>query len=38
VGVNPYTVNDPAEMKRLIGAGVTGMFSDFPQVLKQVIG
>jgi glycerophosphoryl diester phosphodiesterase len=38
VGVNPYTVNDPAEMKRLIGAGVTGMFSDFPQVLRQVIG
>lgn len=38
VGVNPYTVNDPAEMKRLIEAGVTGMFSDFPQVLKQMIG
>jgi glycerophosphoryl diester phosphodiesterase len=38
VGVNPWTVNDPAEMKRLISAGVTGMFTDFPQVLKQIIG
>ncbi|MCL4300820.1 MAG: glycerophosphodiester phosphodiesterase [Anaerolineae bacterium] len=38
VGVNPWTVNDPAEMKRLIAAGVTGIFTDFPQLLKQVIG
>lgn len=38
IGVNPWTVNDPAEMKQLIAAGVTGMFSDFPQVLKQVAG
>lgn len=38
IGVNPWTVNDTAEMKRLIQAGVTGMFSDFPQVLRQVIG
>lgn len=38
VGVNPWTVNDPAEMKRLITAGVTGMFTDFPQILKQIIG
>lgn len=38
IGVNPWTVNEPAEMERLIAAGVTGMFSDFPQVLKQVIG
>jgi glycerophosphoryl diester phosphodiesterase len=38
VGVNPWTVNDPAEMKRLIAAGVTGIFTDFPQVLKQIIG
>ncbi len=38
IGVNPWTVNDPAEMKRLIAAGVTGMFTDFPQVLKQVAG
>ncbi|MBE7554160.1 MAG: glycerophosphodiester phosphodiesterase [Anaerolineales bacterium] len=38
VAVNPWTVNDPAGMKRLIAAGVTGIFTDFPQVLKQVIG
>lgn len=38
VGVNPWTVNDPAEMERLIAAGVTGIFTDFPQVLKQIIG
>jgi glycerophosphoryl diester phosphodiesterase len=38
VGVNPWTVNEPAEMKHLIAAGVTGMFTDFPQVLKQIIG
>lgn len=38
VGVNPWTVNDPAEMERLIRAGVTGMFTDFPQILKRVIG
>lgn len=38
IGVNPWTVNDPAEMKRLIAASVTGMFTDFPQVLKQIAG
>jgi glycerophosphoryl diester phosphodiesterase len=37
LAVNPWTVNDPAEMERLIHAGVTGMFTDFPQVLQQVI-
>lgn len=37
IGVNPWTVNDPAEMKRLIAAGVTGMFTDFPQLLRQII-
>jgi glycerophosphoryl diester phosphodiesterase len=37
IGVNPYTVNSPADMERLIQAGVTGLFTDFPQLLKQVI-
>lgn len=37
IGVNPWTVNDPAEMKRLIAAGVTGMFTDFPQLLRQLL-
>ncbi|NJN95481.1 MAG: glycerophosphodiester phosphodiesterase [Anaerolineales bacterium] len=38
IGVNAWTVNDPAEMERLIAAGVTGLFTDFPQVLRQVAG
>ncbi|MCK6627345.1 MAG: glycerophosphodiester phosphodiesterase [Anaerolineae bacterium] len=37
IGINPWTVNEPAEMERLIAAGVTGIFTDFPQVLRQVI-
>lgn len=37
IGVNPWTVNNPAEMKRLIAASVTGMFTDFPQLLQQII-
>jgi glycerophosphoryl diester phosphodiesterase len=31
--VHPYTVNDPAEMSRLMALGVTGMFTDAPDVL-----
>ena len=31
--VHPYTVNDPGVMERLAGIGVTGMFTDFPDVL-----
>jgi glycerophosphoryl diester phosphodiesterase len=38
VAVNPWTVNDPQEMERLIQAGVTGIITDFPQILKQVAG
>ena len=34
--VHPYTVNDEAEMRRLIGIGVDGMFSDFPDVLIRL--
>jgi len=32
-----YTVNDPAEMKALIDAGVDGLFTDFPQRLDQIL-
>jgi glycerophosphoryl diester phosphodiesterase len=32
-----YTVNDPAEMKTLIDAGVDGLFTDFPQRLAQIL-
>lgn len=35
-GVNVYTVNKEATMKRLIEAGVSGIFTDFPQVLHSV--
>ncbi len=32
-----WTVNDEASMQRLIEAGVSGIFTDFPQVLKKVL-
>ena len=35
--VSPWTVNDEAEMRRLIRAGVTGIITDFPQRLKRVL-
>lgn len=31
--VHPYTVNDPAVMQRMTDIGVTGMFTDVPDVL-----
>lgn len=34
--VNVWTVNDQAEMKALIEAGVTGLFTDFPQRLASL--
>jgi len=36
VGVHVYTVNDPREMKRLIAAGATGVFTDYPERLVRV--
>lgn len=35
--VNVYTVNEAAEMRQLINAGVNGIFTDFPQRLAQVL-
>jgi glycerophosphoryl diester phosphodiesterase len=35
--VHPYTVNDPAEMARLLDLGVDGMFSDRPDVLRHAV-
>jgi glycerophosphoryl diester phosphodiesterase len=35
--VNLWTVNDTVEMERLIQAGATGIITDFPQVLKEVL-
>jgi glycerophosphoryl diester phosphodiesterase len=38
LAVHPYTVNDQAEMSRLITAGVDGMFTDWPSRLEPVLG
>ncbi|MGQ0814574.1 MAG: glycerophosphodiester phosphodiesterase [Gemmatimonadota bacterium] len=35
LAVHPYTVNEPDEMKRLIALGVDGMFTDFPDRLRE---
>jgi glycerophosphoryl diester phosphodiesterase len=35
--VHPYTVNDAGEMQRLLEAGVDGMFSDRPDVLRHAV-
>ena len=33
----PWTVNDEAEMVRLIGFGVDGLITDYPDVLRKVL-
>jgi glycerophosphoryl diester phosphodiesterase len=35
--VHPYTVNDPAEMRKLLDLGVDGMFTNFPERLDAVL-
>jgi glycerophosphoryl diester phosphodiesterase len=37
VGVYGYTVNDEAEMERLVGLGVDGVVSDRPDLLRAVV-
>lgn len=37
VDVNVWTVNDPALMRALIQNGVSGIFTDFPQLLKEIL-
>jgi len=37
LGVNVWTVNDPDEMRRLIDAGVTGIFTDYPHRLRALL-
>jgi glycerophosphoryl diester phosphodiesterase len=36
--VHPYTVNETPEMAKLIGFGVDGMFTNFPDRLEGVLG
>ena len=38
LGVVPWTVNEPADMERLIDLGVDGMITDRPDVLRTVLG
>ena len=35
--VIPWTVNNPADMERLIGWGVDGIISDYPDRLREVM-
>jgi Glycerophosphoryl diester phosphodiesterase len=37
VCVIPWTVNDPQAMQRLIGMGVDGLISDYPDRLAKVV-
>ncbi|MCD6135776.1 glycerophosphodiester phosphodiesterase [Candidatus Bipolaricaulota bacterium] len=37
LSINVYTVNGEQEMRRFIAAGVTGLFTDFPQRLAAVL-
>lgn len=36
--VQPYTVDDPAQLQRLVGLGVDGVFTNRPDVLVDVLG
>ncbi|HOO55984.1 MAG TPA: glycerophosphodiester phosphodiesterase family protein [bacterium] len=37
LAVNPYTVNDAISMKKLISAGVDGIITNYPDVLRTVL-
>jgi glycerophosphoryl diester phosphodiesterase len=36
--IHPYTVNDEAEMKRMIALGADGAFTDYPDRLRKLVG
>ncbi|MFC4768129.1 glycerophosphodiester phosphodiesterase [Effusibacillus consociatus] len=35
--IHPYTVNKPEDMKMLLDWGVTGLFTDYPDVFREVL-
>ncbi|MFP3340051.1 glycerophosphodiester phosphodiesterase family protein, partial [Micrococcus sp. SIMBA_131] len=35
--IHPYTVNDKEQMTRLLEWGVTGMFTNYPDVLNDIL-
>ena len=37
VAVQVWTINDEAEMRRLVQMGVDGIITDYPDVLKKVL-
>jgi glycerophosphoryl diester phosphodiesterase len=37
IEVHPWTVNDPAEMRRLIAQGIDGIITDFPDRLSEIL-
>jgi glycerophosphoryl diester phosphodiesterase len=36
--VIPWTVNNPADMERIVGWGVDGLITDYPDRLREVLG
>ena len=37
IDINIYTVNSPSLMRKLISAGVSGVFTDYPDLLNEII-
>jgi len=37
IAYHPFTVNEPAEMRRLLAAGVSGIITDYPDRLAELL-
>jgi len=37
LAVIPWTVNEPADMDRIVGWGVDGLITDYPDRLREVL-